>query len=141
MNLQDLDIIKLKQFEDKRGMLLPVEFSDLPFTPQRMFFVTHHGTFDAEKRVRGKHANKVCQQYFFVIAGKVEVSLFDGEGKQRFTIMAGQGIFIDNMIWNSYKAETMIGHTNIYLVLASHPYDPADYITDRNEFIKIKTGK
>lgn len=137
MSLTENEVQVLKQFLDERGILLPVEFDDLPFTPQRMFMVTHNATFNPEKRVRGMHANKTCQQYFYCISGEVEVSLFDGVGKRKYRLQPGHGIFIDKMVWNSYLAKTMLGHIGIYIVLASHPYNAEDYITDREEFIKM----
>lgn len=135
MNLQELDIIKLKLFPDSRGVLIPVEFEDLPFVPKRMFWVTHPAG------VRGKHANLECQQFFYVFSGKVQVSLFDGIGKKTFELLPGQGLFIDRMIWNAYKPEADASLTNIYVVLASHPYDADDYITDRDEFVKLINEK
>jgi len=137
MNLQELLVDNMKHFSDHRGDLLPVEFSDLPFLPQRMFITIQSGSFDGEKRVRGKHANKTCQQYFYCITGEVDISLFDGKEKHHFSLRAGQGLFVDKMIWNQYLNKSPIGHSCVYVVLASHPYDGSDYITNIDEFMKI----
>lgn len=137
MNLEELTVENLKQYSDNRGVLMPVEFGDLPFVPQRIFSVVQYGSFQAEKKVRGKHANRQCQQYFYCMAGKVEVSLFDGKQKHWYNLLPGMGLFIDKMIWNCYLCQSDPGQVSLYTVLASHPYDGADYITNLEQFIKL----
>ena len=121
---------KLKRFRDVRGDLLPLNFSDLPFTPKRIFIVTR-----VPKGVkRGDHAHYTTKQLLICLKGVINVELFDGVQSFESTLEEGESIYVPEMMWDSQVFKT---GEDILMVLASTDYDPSDYITDREKFKSI----
>lgn len=114
---------KLTLYSDKRGDLVLIDYTKLPFTPKRIFYVTNV----PEQMVRGQHGHYKCRQYYICIKGIIEVTIYDGKEQQSIMLNPGQGIFIDNMIWSSEKFCT---GNDVLLVLCSHEYDKNDYFTE-----------
>lgn len=124
------------EFSDLRGRLtagdLPGEV--VPFAPRRWFFV-----YDVPTReVRGEHAHRQCAQFLICVAGSVAVAVDDGEHRGQVTLSAPtDGIYVPPMVWASqfrYEPESVL------LVLASHQYDPDDYIRDYDMFRRLVVG-
>lgn len=118
-------------FSDLRGYLTAGEVpSDaIPFEPKRWFLV-----YDVPGReIRGEHAHRVCHQFLVCVSGRVSVAVDDG--KQRAEALLDDptiGIYIPPGIWGSqFRYEERA----VLLVLASHPYDPDDYIRDYDTFL------
>lgn len=125
---------QIKDFNDKRGSLCAVEFSNFPFVPKRMFYVT-----DVPKAVeRGFHSHYKCKQYLICIQGQIEVTLNDGTGNVSFILNPNEAVLVENLIWDSQRFLT---GNDILLVLASQRYIKKDYITDFEEFKKEKLKK
>ena len=121
---------KLKGFTDERGSLFPMDFSELPFTPKRMFYVT-----DVPKgTTRGDHAHYVTRQLLICLNGEIIVGLFDGYKTKEILIKSGESILVENMIWDYQKFMT---GDDLLLVLCSTQFDDSDYINDKEKFIKI----
>lgn len=120
-----MNIEKLPIHRDKRGELIPVYFSNLPFIPQRIFYIigVPKGT------ERGGHGHYKCQQYYICIKGIIEVKIYDVNQKENIILTPGKALFIDKMIWTSEK---FITGNEVLLVLCSHEYDANDYFTDIN---------
>ena len=57
--------IETPVFSDKRGSLCVINFNDLPFVPQRIYYVKDVPAFEE----RGNHAHKSCHQILFAING------------------------------------------------------------------------
>lgn len=115
---------------DARGQLAAIEFaSDLPFVPVRLFTV--FGVPSA--RIRGEHAHKVCHQALICLAGSVSVVVDDGRTREEIVLSSPSvGLHIPPMMWASqyrFSADAVLA------VLASHPYDPDDYIRDYQQFL------
>jgi UDP-2-acetamido-3-amino-2,3-dideoxy-glucuronate N-acetyltransferase len=107
---------RLPLFGDLRGDLSVGEFEkDIPFKPQRYFLV-----FDvANAKVRGEHAHRMCQQF---LEFRLEHPRL--------------GLHLPPLVWGvQYKFTPDAA----LLVFASHPYDPADYIRDYDEFLATVT--
>lgn len=119
-----MNIDKLPINIDTRGNLVPIYFSNLPFTPKRMFYVTNV----PEQTKRGQHGHYKCCQYYICIKGIIQVEIHDGKEEYIIDITSGQGIFIDKMVWSSEKFVT---DDTILLVLCSEEYDATDYFTDK----------
>lgn len=118
----------IKVVESFNGSLLPIEFSNLPFTPKRAFL-----TFGVPSgEVRGRHATKKNKQVLFCAAGEIFLSLKrrDGYGESVF-LRRGDFKFVDNMTWN----ELTFYNGAVLLSLCSEEYDKEDYITNYKEFI------
>lgn len=119
-------------FSDLRGRLTAGELpSDaIPFTPKRWFLV-----YDVPSReVRGEHAHRDCHQFLVCVHGRVNVAVDDGERRGEVVLDDPTvGIYVPPGIWGSqFRYET----DAVLLVLASHPYDPDDYIRDYDTFLK-----
>lgn len=122
-------------FSDLRGRLTAGEFpaEAIPFTPQRWFLV-----YDVPSReIRGEHAHRVCHQFLLCVSGQVTVSVDDGRNRGEVLLDDPTlGIYIPPLVWGSqyrYDAAAAL------LVLASHPYDPDDYIREYDQFLR-ETG-
>ena len=102
---------------DARGALLPIEFSDLPFTVRRVFFVA--GPPDGA--VRGQHVVP-CEQLLCLLSGVVTVQLGDGAAslgeKVRLT-KPGQAVRLST---GTYVVYSMPDAASSLLVLAEQPY-------------------
>jgi dTDP-4-dehydrorhamnose 3,5-epimerase-like enzyme len=115
--------------EDARGCLSGGEFpQQLPFSPARYFVV-----FDVPPgQVRGQHAHRQCRQFFIPLGGSIRLTVDDGSGSEDIVLDRPDiGLHVPAMIWTKLY-DFSPGAT--LLVLASDPYDPADYITKYDEF-------
>jgi acetyltransferase-like isoleucine patch superfamily enzyme/dTDP-4-dehydrorhamnose 3,5-epimerase-like enzyme len=127
---------RFAEFSDLRGRLTAGEFpaEAIPFTPQRWFLV-----YDVPSReIRGEHAHRVCHQFLLCVSGRVTVAVDDGRNRGEVLLDDPTlGIYIPPLVWGSqyrYDADAVL------LVLASHPYDPDDYIREYDQFL-LETGK
>ncbi len=126
-------LYSLSRIEDIRGNLVVGECeNELPFEPKRIFMV--HDV--PSSKIRGAHAHKECHQFLISTHGSVNVILDDGKSREEYTLSDSSiGLYIRPGTWGiQYKYSP----DSVLLVLASHPYDPTDYIRDYNEFLKWK---
>ena len=125
----------LPRFEDLRGALVPADFgTDLPFVPQRMFFV-----FDVpSEKVRGEHAHKKCSQFLVAVHGALSVVVDDGSRSQEIRLdRPSVGLLLPPMVWGvqyHFTDDAVLG------VFASDPYDPDDYIRDYLHYLQFING-
>lgn len=113
-----------------RGHLTVGEFaSDLPFLPQRYFL-----TFQVpSQQTRGEHAHRTCAQFLVCVHGSCKVSADDGVSTEEFVLdRPTLGLYVPSMIWTSTYAHSP---DSVLMVLASHAYDPEDYICDYPAFL------
>ena len=124
--------ITLESFEDPRGKLTPLKFSEcLGFLPVRIFYLTEAGA----EVVRGDHAHRNCTQAIQCINGKVQVSVHDGSKIERIILQNVQEVFlIPPMHWVSLK---MISPETKIAVFASHDYEESEYIRNFQEFLEL----
>jgi UDP-2-acetamido-3-amino-2,3-dideoxy-glucuronate N-acetyltransferase len=123
-------ITRFPEFSDLRGRLtagdLPGE--SVPFIPRRWFLV--YGV--PSREVRGEHAHRVCAQFLICVSGTVTIAVDDGTRRGEVTLDEPTlGVYIPPLVWASqfrYDSDSAL------LVLASHPYDPDDYIRDYVDF-------
>ena len=111
-------LIPLMRIHDSRGSLLPLEWEDLPFRPQRIFTINGvpPGT------VRGCHGHQTCAQLLVAIAGEIEVRVVqDGEHRTIVLTPDSPGLLVPAGIWFS---QTYVSADAVLLVLASEPYNP-----------------
>ena len=118
-------------FSDKRGLLCVINFNDLPFAPQRIFYIKDVPALEE----RGNHAHKSCHQILFAINGSLDVELSNIEGQFNFCLRNPKiGIHIPPLNWGVQKN---FEPGTILMVIASEPYDKNEYINDRDQFDKI----
>ena len=120
-------------FEDNRGLLAPIEFDNLDFTPRRIFYVTNVPKGDE----RGYHAHYTTQQILTCIQGEIIVSLHDGQKLETVTLQPTQWVFIDRLIWDSQKFVT---GNEVLMCVCSTLYEKSDYIEDFEVFKKLVGG-
>lgn len=121
-------IKEFKLFTDKRGVLLPIEFKELPFVPKRIFKVNQvpPGT------IRGGHAHITTRQFFLCTSGQIIVYLNNGTRTWIVSLRKGQGIEIPPLTWDTQyfcKGSSAI-------VFASTEYDRKDYILGWDKFVR-----
>jgi len=120
----------LPAFEDMRGALSVGNIqSDVPFEPRRYFMV--HSVPSIE--VRGEHAHRECHQFLVCAHGACSVVVDDGRSSAEVRLARPSlGIYMPPMTWAvqyKYTADAVL------LVLASHAYNPDDYIRTYREFL------
>ena len=118
----------LKHNKETRGTLSFVSFSDLKFIPKRMFFVYNV----PKNETRGGHGHKTEQQYITCIKGKIKVKLVSKEQTTETTLLPGDTIFLDKMVWGEQQYLT---GEDIAHVLCSNEFDKDDYIHDIKEIL------
>jgi len=126
--IKDCHLIEYPNFSDRRGTLTVCEFENF----NRAFWVTN------PIGKRGNHAHKVCNHLLICLSGDCLISIDDGTQRNDiFLDNPHTGLFVPAMIWD---IEHSFGVGTILLVLASHHYDKDDYITDYQEFLRLKNA-
>lgn len=129
-------LYSLSSIKDARGNLVVGEFDkELPFKPNR-FFMIHDVP---NSKVRGAHAHKECHQFLIAIQGSLNIILDNGKQREEYILSSmSTGLYIRPGIWG-----TQYKHApgTILLVLASHPYDPDDYIRNYQDFLDWRNSQ
>lgn len=122
---------RLTQARDERGSLAALELTDCPFEPRRIFAV-----YDVpNESIRGEHAHRECHQFLVCLAGSVRCKADDGAARDEVLLEGPTfGMYIPPMIWGTQWSYT---RDAVMLVVASHAYDPADYVRDYEEFLAL----
>lgn len=115
-----------------RGNLAALEYNrDLPFTPQRCFLTYAIPS----QQTRGEHAHRRCAQFLVCAHGECHLRVDDGENSEEFCLNRPTfGVLVPPMVW---ATEHLHSDDSVLLVLASHPYEPEDYIRDYREFLAM----
>jgi UDP-2-acetamido-3-amino-2,3-dideoxy-glucuronate N-acetyltransferase len=125
--------VPIPTITDERGSLAVAELgSTLPFAAARAFIV-----FDLPGAIaRGGHAHRRCEQFLVAVEGIVAVTVDDGSERQEHLLDSPSvGLHIPAGIWSEQRYP---GPASRLLVLASEPYDEAEYIRDREEYLRFK---
>jgi acetyltransferase-like isoleucine patch superfamily enzyme len=130
-----VSLYRMPRIEDMRGALAVAELGrGLPFAPKRIFFVFEVPSAE----VRGEHAHRTCHQFLVCVRGSMSVLVDDGAAREHFRLDSPScGLLVPARVWAAqfqYSAEAML------LVLASEPYDAADYVRDYDEFLALVRG-
>lgn len=122
----------LRRADDMRGALSIAEIGpDIPFEVKR--FLAHYDV--PSKEVRGERAHRTCEQFLICVRGSVSLVVDDGTQRAEVVLdQPGLGVHVKPKVWT-----VLYRHTGDAMVLtfASHAYDPADYIRDYDEFLKV----
>ena len=115
-------------FTETRGLLGVTEFSQLPFVPKRMFWIT--GVPPGASRAG--HAHRTCTQLLIGLSGSIVASVTPQNGSPaETTLSVGTSLLIPPHHWlvlSDFSPGAVLG------VLASEPYSPHEYIADYIEF-------
>ncbi|MCL4157698.1 UNVERIFIED_CONTAM: hypothetical protein GTU68_051549, partial [Idotea baltica] len=124
--------IEFPRIYDPRGSLTFIEsVNHLPFEIERVYYLTDipHGTD------RGGHAHKALHQVLLAVSGSFDVILDDGLQKECHTLEnSAHGLYLPPMTWRDLRN---FSENAACLVLASAPYDEADYIREYDEFVSF----
>ncbi len=116
--------------ETARGKLTVVQSAqDIPFSIARIFYI-----YDTPSGCeRGAHAHRKTEQVFIAIAGSFSLDVTDSCRSETYAMNEPNcAVYVPAMIWARVYN---FSKDAVCLVLASAPYDPADYIRDWNEYV------
>ena len=122
-------LIRVSSVVDTRGSLSVVENGGyLPFKIQRVFFL-----YNLKNGVqRGGHSHKECHQLIIALSGLFSVTTDDAYTFQNWSLSNPcQALYVPPGNWVDIIPQSDSG---VLTVLASHPFDEADYIRKRLEF-------
>lgn len=130
MTITHCKLLDLPKITDPRGNLTFIEGSQhIPFEIARVYYL-YDVPGGAE---RGGHAHKALQQLIIPLAGSFDIHLDDGTSKKTFHMNRSYiGLYVCPMIWREIDN---FSSGAVCLVLASSPYDEADYYRNYQEFI------
>jgi acetyltransferase-like isoleucine patch superfamily enzyme len=127
---------RLPNFADMRGSLAALELGKgLPFDAKRVFWVFNVPSRD----VRGEHAHRQCEQFLVAVHGALSVVLDDGRTRAEVRLdNPTLGLYLAPMVWGiQYKFDA----DAVLMVVASQPYEGADYIRDYAEFCRMAADR
>lgn len=129
-------LIELPITTDPRGDLTFVEGGrHIPFDIRRVYYLYNVPV----NAVRGGHAHRDLQQVLFALSGSFRVTVDDGHAKSEYFLRnPRQGLYIDRLIWREMD---MFSQGAVCMVLASLPYDEADYYRNYDDFLKAVMDK
>jgi hypothetical protein len=136
MSLTACRFIDLPKIHDPRGNLTFVEGGNhVPFDIKRVYYLYDvPGGSD-----RGAHAHRALHQFIVAMSGSFDVVLYDGDRERRFHLNRSYyGLYVCPMIWR-YLDNFSSGA--VCMVLASEHYDEADYIRDRDVFVRAAASR
>lgn len=110
----------MKTFCDKRGNLTVIE-KVVPFEIKRIFYI-----YGVDDSVRGGHRHHKTMQAAVCLKGSCIVSNNDGEKKEEFVMDSpDKCLILEPNDWHTMHHFTPDA---IFMVLASEPFEQADYI-------------
>jgi hypothetical protein len=127
---QGCRLIDLPRIAEPRGNLTFVENGrHIPFDIRRVYYL-YDIPGGAE---RGGHAHRRLQQLLIAIAGSFDVVVDDGRKRQRYHLNRSYfGLYLPPMTWRELDN---FSSGSVCLVLASDPYDEADYYRDYQTYL------
>ena len=131
MSAPFIQLVNIPQHGDTRGSLSVAELGGaLPFPVRRIYWI--HGTKPDVSR--GFHAHKTLHQLCVCVAGSVRMSLFDGRREESVVLdSSAKGLLIGPGLWREMYD---LSPDCVLMVFADAEYDEADYIRDRDQFIR-----
>lgn len=131
--IDDCRKISLPRIARPQGNITPVEGgTTIPFEISRVYYL-YDVVGGAE---RGGHAHRELHQLIVAVMGGFTVGLDDGERRRSFELnRAYCGLYVPEMLWRELVNFTAGA---VCVVLASQPYDDADYVRDYDSFKKCK---
>jgi hypothetical protein len=109
----------LREIHEDRGLLVVAQ-DVFPFAVARLFWIV-----GVDGQTRGGHRHHVTRQALIALRGCVSVNLDDGANAQTVSLDSPSKVLVvEPDDWHTMQ----FGQDAILLVVASHKYDPADYI-------------
>jgi len=125
-------LIELPERGDARGLLTFGQEGDhIPF-PVKRFFTLYKVAAGAS---RGGHAHRQQHQFLVMAAGSANIIVDDGNHRTQVLLdRPNLGLHAPPMLWLELED---FSPDAICLVLASGVYDEADYIRQREDFLRL----
>ncbi len=132
-SVHDCSIVSLSKIHNRAGNITIVEGDkNIPFKIERIYYLYDIPGGES----RGGHAHKQLHQLIIAASGSYNILLDDGENKKTITLNRPDfGLIVVPGIWRELFE---FSSGAICLVLASHKYDPDDYLRDYEEFKSYK---
>lgn len=126
----NVKLIDLPVMSDVRGNLTFIEGErHVPFPIRRVYYL-YDVPVAAE---RGGHAHRELEQVVFAISGNFRMKIDDGYQKSEYWLSdPRKGLYINRLIWREMDS---FSPGAVCMVLASKPYDEADYFRDYADFL------
>lgn len=123
-------LIDLPVVSDPRGDLTFIEGgTHIPFNIRRVYYL-YNVPVDAE---RGGHAHRELEQVVFALSGSFRMKIDDGKTQSEYWLRdPRKGLYINRLIWREMDS---FSQGAVCMVLASKPYDEADYYRDYDDFV------
>lgn len=126
------EVILVNELGDDRGLLVALEGNiAIPFEIKRVFYI--YGT--KENIRRGYHAHYKTKQALICVSGSCKIYLDNFRRKDDILLDAPNKVLI--LQPNDWHEMYDFSPDCVLLVLASHLYDPEDYIRDYNKFVEV----
>ena len=124
-------LIDLPVVTDPRGDLTFIEGErHIPFPIRRVYYL-YNVPVDAE---RGGHAHHDLEQIVFALSGSFRIKIDNGTTKSEYWMRdPRKGLYINRLIWREMDC---FSQGAVCMVLASQPYDEADYLREYDNFIE-----
>ena len=121
--------IDVRGATDERGRLNFIEAGkDLPFQPVRLFWLHHI----APGQWRGRHGHRKSELVLIALHGGCRVHLDDGRATQAVTLDdPARALHLGTWVWHEL---TDFSPDAAILVIASTPYEEAEYLRDYEAF-------
>lgn len=119
--------VTLMHFEgigDSRGVLVPIDFAALDFSPVRSFLVNGKAGV-----ARGGHAHRRGAQLLLRISGEIQIDL-SLHGEER-SITLGPNANAMMLFAPVWSRQTYLGDSPALLVFSDQPFDPSGYLDDK----------
>jgi len=128
MDPQNCRIIHFPKATDQRGQLVFADSNHLPFTPQRVFWISQV----PPGQTRGGHAHATCAEVVIAVRGSFDIWTDDGSGRADFHLSdPQQGLYIGGNVWcelSNFSPDALC------LVMASDDYHPEGYVNNYADF-------
>ena len=117
--------------QDERGRLNFMEQGrGLDFAPARLFWLHHV----RPGQWRGRHGHRRCRLVLVAMAGRCRIHLDDGTVRQAATLDdPARALHVGPLVWHEL---TDFDPGASVLVIASTPFDEADYLRDYEQFCR-----
>ncbi len=136
MDSKHYSLITLPKIFDPRGNLTVAEsMKQVPFDVRRVYW-----TYDVPSgESRGGHAHRQCRELIIAISGSFTVTIDNVKEKQSFHLNhPWQGLLVETGVWRTLDD---FSSGAVCLVLASDPFEEADYIREYDEYLEYMKDK